>query len=85
MSYSPGLFGGIKSAQQLRLIFAELGAISIPSPFAIPKIHEVFDINANLLDKSYVKRFYKFMAEYEWYTEALKRQRERGTPYYSIQ
>ncbi len=81
VSYSLGMFGGINAAQQLRLIFAELGAISIPSSFAIPKVHTVFDSNANLLDESYDKRFNKFISEFEWYIEALKKQRERGTPY----
>ena len=29
VSYSPGMFGGVNAAQQLRLIFAELGSIHI--------------------------------------------------------
>ena len=32
VSYSPGMFGGINAAQQLRLVFAELGAPSYPHP-----------------------------------------------------
>jgi NAD(P)H-dependent FMN reductase len=43
VSYYPGMFAGINAAQQLRLIFAELGSPSIPSSFAIPGIHQVFD------------------------------------------
>jgi NAD(P)H-dependent FMN reductase len=35
VSYSPEMFGGINSAQHLRLIFAELGAPSISSSFTI--------------------------------------------------
>lgn len=81
VSYSPGRYGGINAAQQLRLIFAELGAISIPSSFSISKVHNVFDENANLLDESYNKRFDKFIVEFEWYIEALKKQRALGTPY----
>ena len=49
VSYSPGMFAGINAAQQLRLIFAELGSPSIPSSFAIPRVHKVFDENGNFL------------------------------------
>ena len=71
VSYSPGGFGGINAAQQMRLIFAELGAPSIPSSFPISRVHEVFD-----------ERVIRFLDEFEWYIEALKNQREpKGTPY----
>ena len=81
VSYSPGIFGGINAAQQLRLTFAELGAIAIPSSFSIPHVHKVFDEKATLLDESYSKRFDKFINEFEWYISALKKQRDSGTPY----
>jgi NAD(P)H-dependent FMN reductase len=81
VSYSPGLFGGINAAQQLRLIFAELGAPSIPSSFAIPRVHKVFDEMGNLIDGSYDKRASKFLDEFDWYVNALANQRARGTPY----
>jgi NAD(P)H-dependent FMN reductase len=55
VSYSPGMFGGINAAQQLRMIFAELGSPTIPSSFAIPRVHMVFDENGNLIDESYNK------------------------------
>ena len=42
VSYSPGIFGGINAAQQLRLIFAELGAPSISSSFVVPRVHKAF-------------------------------------------
>jgi NAD(P)H-dependent FMN reductase len=81
VSYSPGMFGGINAAQQLRLIFAELGAPTIPSSFAIPQVHKVFDTNGNLVDESYNKRVGKFLDEFEWYINALTNQRAIGTPY----
>lgn len=81
-SYSPGSFGGINAAQQMRLIFAELGAPSISSSFPIPKVHEVFDENGKLIDERYEKRVKRFLDEFEWHMEALKNQREtKGTPY----
>lgn len=81
VSYSPGMFGGINAAQQLRLIFAELGAPSIPSSFVIPRVHKALDENGNLIDESYDKRINKFLDEFEWYINALTSQRAQGTPY----
>ena len=70
----------MNASQQLWLIFAELGASSIPSSFVVPGIQKVFDQNANLLDDIYDKRIIKFL-EFEWHIEALKNQRAKGTPY----
>jgi len=81
VSYSPGFFGGINAGQQLRLIFAELGASSIPTLFSISRVNEVFDDNDNLKDERYDKRVIRFLDEFEWYIEALRNQRKNGTPY----
>lgn len=81
VSYSPGMFGGINAAQQLRLIFAELGASSIPSSFVVPRVHQAFGEDGKIVDEAYDKRVLKFLAEFEWYIEALKDKRDKGTPY----
>ena len=81
VSYSPGMFGGINAAQQLRLIFAELGAPSISSSFTIPRVNKVFDEDGRLMDEAYDLRVLKFLEEYEWYIEAFKNQRNKGDPY----
>ena len=81
VSYSPGMFGGVNAAQQLRLVFAELGAPSISSSFSIPRLHKVFSEDGTLIDEAYNKRVSKFLAEFEWYIEAFKNQRAKGTPY----
>src|ERR687892_2823349 len=81
VSYSPGMFGGINAAQQLRLIFAELGAPSISSSFSIPRLYKVFSEDGKLIDEAYDKRVLKFLTEFEWYIEAFKNQRAKGTPY----
>jgi NAD(P)H-dependent FMN reductase len=82
VSYSPGGFGGINAAQQMRLIFAELGAASIPSSFPISRVHEIFDENGKLIDETYERRVKRFLDEFEWYIDALKNQRAtKGTPY----
>ena len=81
VSYSPGIFGGVNAAQQLRLVFAELGAPSIPSGFTISRVMNTFSENGELVDEVYDKRVTRFLSEFEWYIEALKKQREKGTPY----
>jgi NAD(P)H-dependent FMN reductase len=67
VSYSPGGFGGINAAQQMRLI---------------SRVHEIFDENGKLIDETYEKRVKRFLDEFEWYIDALKNQRAtKGTPY----
>ena len=81
VSYSPGIFGGVNAAQQVRLVFAELGDPSIPSGFTISRVMNTFSENGELVDEVYDKRVTRFLSEFEWYIEALKKQREKGTPY----
>ena len=81
VSYSVGPFGGINAAQQLRIIFAELGAPSISSSLPISKVNTAFGNDGKLLDENYERRANRFLDEFEWYVDAFKNQRERGTPY----
>lgn len=81
VSYSVGGFGGVNAAQHLRLIFAELGAPSISSSFPISRVQQVFDENGKLVKQEYDKRVTRFLDEFEWYVEAFKAQRAKGTPY----
>jgi NAD(P)H-dependent FMN reductase len=82
VSYSAGGFGGVNAAQHLRLIFAELGAPSISSSFPISSVQDVFDEHGKLIDERYDKRVIRFLDEFEWYIEAFKNQRAKGTPYW---
>ena len=78
------MFGGINAAQQLRLIFAELGAPSISSSFSIPRVHKVVSENGELLQDEYDNRITKFLKEFEWYVEALRAQRAAGIPNFKL-
>lgn len=79
--YSAGGFGGVNSAQHMRHIFAELGAPSISSSFAISKVREYFDREGNPNDPRAGERLDRFLKEFEWYIEAFSNQRKKGTPY----
>ena len=64
-------------SRQLRLVFAELGLPFHCSSFPIPRVHKAFDEDGRLVDEAYEKRVSKFLAEFEWYIEALKNQRAK--------
>ena len=81
VSYSVGSFGGILAGNHLRQILAEMGTPAIPSQFPISKVHEAFDVDGNLFDENYERRFSRFLEEFEWYVAAMATQRKSGTPY----
>lgn len=75
VTYSAGPFGGVRALVNLRAILAELGTPSIPSAFPVSGVGRSFDDEGNALDESYDRRIVKFLDEYEWYANALKRAR----------
>jgi NAD(P)H-dependent FMN reductase len=80
--YSAGQFGGVRAAMQLRMILAELGMPSIPSLLPIPRIQQVLDEQGKPAAADWIgKSTDRFLAEFAWYAQALKRRREAGTPY----
>lgn len=76
VTYSAGPFGGVRALVNLRAILAELGTPSIPSAFPISQVHKAFDDEGNPLEASYERRIVKFLDEYEWYADALRRKRD---------
>jgi NAD(P)H-dependent FMN reductase len=78
--YSPGQFGGVRAAMQLRALLSELGTPSIPSLLPIPKIDSALDEHGTAQAPWLDKAAGRFIDELAWYAEALRRQREGGTP-----
>ena len=78
VTYSAGPFGGVRALINLRAILAELGTPSIPSAFPISQVQNAFDADGTPLDAAYDKRIVKFLDEFEWYANALRREREQG-------
>jgi NAD(P)H-dependent FMN reductase len=76
VTYSAGPFGGVRALVNLRAILAELGTPSIPSAFPVSQVHKAFDDEGHALEASYEKRIVKFLDEYEWYADALRRKRD---------
>lgn len=81
VTYSAGPFGGVRAADSLRGVCAEIGAPAIPISLPISNITKTFNDKGKLMDKSYEKRIGKFLDELGWYALALKEQRKKGLPY----
>jgi NAD(P)H-dependent FMN reductase len=79
--YSPGGFGGVRAAMQLRAMLCELGMPSISSLLPFPKVQDLLDENGVPQNDRVLKSADRFFSELEWYAEALKAQRAKGTPY----
>ncbi len=79
--YSPGQFGGVRAAMQLRMTLAELGMSSIPSIFPIPRITQALDQDGRPLEAWVESRLGRFLNEFCWYARAMQRERADGTPY----
>jgi NAD(P)H-dependent FMN reductase len=77
VTYSAGPFGGVRALVTLRAILAELGTPSIPSSFPISQVGSAFDEQGNANDDAYDRRIVKFLDEFEWYANALKRARDK--------
>jgi NAD(P)H-dependent FMN reductase len=80
VTYSPGAFGGARVAMHLRNLMGELGAPTIPSIMYFSKTVQVFDNEGKLQDEAYIRRIARFLNEFDWYVEALQKQRALGTP-----
>lgn len=79
--YSAGAYGGVRAAMQLRMTLAELGTVTIPSLFPVPKVQQAFDEAGRALDPAYERRVQRFLAELEWFAQALREARAGGTPH----
>lgn len=78
--YSAGIFGGVRSAMQLRALLPEVGLSSIPSLQPIPKIGSVLDPDGVDPTRQLDHRSRKFFDEFDWYLRALKAERDKGVP-----
>ena len=81
VSYSAGRFAGVRAAVALRPILAELGMPSLPSVLSIPTIGSTLTTEGTSNEAWIDNAAERFLAEFEWYAEALAAKRKQGTPY----
>jgi NAD(P)H-dependent FMN reductase len=79
--YSAGRYGGVRAAMQLRMTLSELGMPSIPSLLPFPTVGEILDPDGQPRQPWIDKAADRFLAELAWYAEAMRHQRQLGTPY----
>jgi NAD(P)H-dependent FMN reductase len=80
-SYSGGPFGGVRAAVHLRVVLGELGMATISTILPFPRVGDLF--NDDLAPKNDIveKSTARFLDEFFWYVEALKKQREISVPF----
>lgn len=81
VTYSAGSFGGVRAGGDLRAVCGELGMPSISSMMPIPSVQKAFEEDGTPIDEAYNRRAERFLKEFEWYVDAFKTQRSKGTPY----
>lgn len=79
--YSRLSFGGVRAAMQLRALLAETGMPSIPSIQPIPSVGTALSKDGIALTQHLAERTGKFFDEFDWYMQAFKAERGKGTPY----
>lgn len=79
--YSSGQFGGVRAAMQLRMVLGELGMPSIPALLSIPRVATAVDESGRPQPEWLVTALADFLAEFTWYSRALRQGRAGGTPY----
>lgn len=81
VTYSAGIFGGVRAAMQLRMTLAELGMPSISSLLPIPRIATALDEDGHPAEEITRTSTARFLDEFEWHARALAAARAGGTPY----
>ncbi|XP_045181307.2 uncharacterized protein LOC123540385 isoform X2 [Mercenaria mercenaria] len=81
ITYSPGIYGGMRAAMQLRAMTGELGCISVSNIFGIPKVHEAIDEDGTPKDNHMISGLNKLMTQLDWTATAFKNMRhDNGIP-----
>jgi NAD(P)H-dependent FMN reductase len=76
-----GISGGIRAAEQLRQVFAEMHAVTIRDSVALPMVWELFDAEGNLKSPDRPNRQIQIVLKrLVWWANALREARN-ATPY----
>ena len=68
-----GYAGGLRAAEQLRMVAAGVEAIAIPAQVSVVSVEETWDDHGpKSAPDAWGKRFDRFYGELEWYARALR-------------
>ncbi|KAH9490561.1 hypothetical protein Btru_034106 [Bulinus truncatus] len=76
VSYSYGIYGGMRAAMQLRAFLSELGTPSVSNIFGIPEVHKALDENGNPLNQHMVSGSELLIKQLNWMAWAMKNHRD---------
>ncbi|XP_071113671.1 quinone reductase-like [Haliotis cracherodii] len=74
--YSPGIYGGMRSAMQLRAFLGELGCLSVSNIFGIPEVHKSLDEEGIPQNDHMMKGANRLIAQLDWNAHAMRNHRE---------
>uniref|UniRef100_A0A0B7BN34 NADPH-dependent FMN reductase-like domain-containing protein n=2 Tax=Arion vulgaris TaxID=1028688 RepID=A0A0B7BN34_9EUPU len=81
VTYSYGIYGGVRAGVQLRSFLSELGALSVSNMFGIPEVHKALDENGKPLNDHMVKGAEKLIGQLDWMAKAMKNHKDKfGLP-----
>ncbi|XP_059153437.1 uncharacterized protein LOC131939251 [Physella acuta] len=72
VTYSLGVFGGMRVTMQLRALLGDMGCLSIGNTFCIPEVNKALDENGIPLNDNVVRGAAKMISQLDWVTKALK-------------
>ncbi|KAK7091433.1 NADH-dependent flavin reductase subunit 1-like [Littorina saxatilis] len=79
--YSPGPYGGMRAAMQLRCLLSELGTLSVSNIFGIPEIMKAIDEDGKPLNDRMVSGLNRMMTQLDWHAHSMKNHRDQfGLP-----
>jgi NAD(P)H-dependent FMN reductase len=73
-----GTAGGLRAVEQLRLVFAELHAVTVRQVVSLHWVHDLFDGNGVLTDRGGPAAAQKMLAQLAWWARALRSARVEG-------
>lgn len=73
-----GLAGGVRAVEQLRLVFAELHAVTVRDAVSLPRVRHLFDEEGRLTGADFPPEMAaKMLDRLAWWAEALREARQR--------
>ncbi|CAG5124056.1 unnamed protein product [Candidula unifasciata] len=81
VTYSMGIYGGMRAAMQLRAFLSELGTLSVSNIFGIPEVQKALDENGKPINDHMEKAAKTLIQQLDWMTKAMKTHRDKfGVP-----